>query len=398
MTRYGKALTTISVTILLTIATVLLSSCTKPHSVEIVKVDGEPVVLRHAKRFEIIRKGNLKIITVKRPWRGATRDFTYLLYPRGTTPPKYDGVDATIPYPCASVILTSTTSAVFFMKLKALDVVAGMTNPNFVNTPEIVERIKSGDIQDIGGSMGTASDLNRERLVAIGPEIAITHASGSVEHDVLPQIQALGITVVMNGSYMEETPLGRTEWIRFYAAFLDKEDEADRIFSVIEAEYDRLKKLTSDVDKRPKVLCNVAFKGDWTLPGGKSYMSTFMKDAGASYPWTDNTDSGGFQVDMEEVLAKAADADIWLNPGLCKSLKDMTAIDSRYKLFAPFKTGMVFNHIKRVNATGGHDFWERGAANPHLVLADYISIIHPELLPNHQCTWYEKLPEVVDDE
>ena len=198
------------------------------------------------------------------------------------------------------------------------------------------------------------------------------------------------------GSYMEETPLGRTEWIRFYGAFLDKDDEADRIFSEIEVEYNRLKKKTAGVSKRPKVLCNVAFKGDWTLPGGKSYMARFLEDAGASYPWADNADSGGFQVDMEEILAKAGDADIWLNPGLAKSLKEMKAIDSRYELFKPFKVGNVFNHTKRVNATGGHDFWERGAANPHLVLADYISIIHPDLLPNYQRTWYEKLPEVID--
>ena len=153
----------------------------------------------------------------------------------------------------------------------------------------------------------------------------------------------------------------------------------------------------SKTSKRPKILCNVAYKGTWTLPGGKSYVARFLNDAGAVYPWADNDTSGGFQVDMEEIIAKATDADIWLNPGLCRSLAEMHAIDSRYALFKAYANRAVFNHSKRVNATGGHDYWERGAANPHLVLADLISIIHPESLPNHTRVWYEQLPEVRDE-
>ena len=71
----------------------------------------------------------------------------------------------------------------------------------------------------------------------------------------------------------------------------------------------------------------------------------------------------------------------------------ISIIDERYAVFRAFRSGRVFNNDARIGPGGGNDIYEGGLSNPELVLADLISIIHPELLPDHQRIWYRQLPE-----
>ena len=50
---------------------------------------------------------------------------------------------------------------------------------------------------------------------------------------------------------MEESPLGRTEWIKFEAAFLGKDSLAEAIFSNIEARYNSICDKVKQTNKRP---------------------------------------------------------------------------------------------------------------------------------------------------
>ncbi|MYK41684.1 MAG: ABC transporter substrate-binding protein, partial [Gemmatimonadetes bacterium] len=42
-------------------------------------------------------------------------------------------------------------------------------------------------------------------------------------------------------------------------------------------------------------------------------------------------------------------------------------------------------------AHGGNDYWEAGLVEPHIVLADFIKILHPDHLPEHALKFYKKL-------
>ena len=53
----------------------------------------------------------------------------------------------------------------------------------------------------------------------------------------------------------------------------------------------------------------------------------------------------------------------------------------------------MYNYDKLVSANGGFDYFESGAANPDVVLADLLAIFHPELLPDHVPVYYRRLPE-----
>jgi iron complex transport system substrate-binding protein len=217
--------------------------------------------------------------------------------------------------------------------------------------------------------------------------------TGDSQYDQHDKLQEGNFKVVINSEYMETTPLGRTEWIKFIAAFFNKEAEAERIFENIADRYTKLAAKTCVVSVKPTVFCNIAYRGAWHVPGGNSYVAAFLQDAGAKYLWDDDHSTGGMPMNIESVLARAKDADFWINPGAGRSREELAAVDERYSVFRAFRIGNVFNNNAKMRAGGGNDIWEAGIANPDMVLADLISIFHPELLPDHQRAWYWQLPE-----
>ena len=133
------------------------------------------------------------------------------------------------------------------------------------------------------------------------------------------------------------------------------------------------------------------FKGTWYMPAGESYMAQFLRDAGASYHWSDSKGTGSLGLSFETVAPEALRADYWLNVGYVDSRADITAKDPRYATFHAFKTDAIYNYNNRVNDLGANDYWESGAVNPQLVLADLIHILHPGLLADDSLMYYKQV-------
>ena len=94
---------------------------------------------------------------------------------------------------------------------------------------------------------------------------------------------------------------------------------------------------------------------------------------------------------IENVYLKAMNADYWLNIGNVNSKEDLFAIDARLSEIPCFKNGNLFNNNKRINENGGNDYWESGSLNPHLILKDIASILHPELFKRDELFYYKKI-------
>ena len=164
---------------------------------------------------------------------------------------------------------------------------------------------------------------------------------------------------------MEATPLGRAEWIKFTAAFFDKSAKADSIFAGIDSSYRALAALAAGAARKPVVVAGAPFGGAWWVPGGRSYVARLLADAGAAYPWSADTTRGSLSLDLEAVVAKAGDAEVWLNGGEWGDLADARAQDPRYALFLAFRDGNVWNNDRIRCAEGGLDFFETGGATQH---------------------------------
>jgi iron complex transport system substrate-binding protein len=262
-----------------------------------------------------------------------------------------------------------------------------------VNTPSVAGRIRDGRILEVGDGSGSAKGFNMERLMSLQPDLVMIYGTGNPQYDQQDKLQESNFRVAINSEYMETTPLGRTEWIKFIAAFFEKEARAERLFADTAGRYAAMAAKIRTVAQRPKVFCGSNYRGTWHVPGGDSYVARFLRDAGAEYLWEDDRSTGSMPLNVETVLARARNADFWLNPGISRSREEIASEDERYSTFDAFRTGRVYNNNAKVDAGGGNDIWETGVAYPDIVLADLISIFHPESLPGHQRTWYWQLPE-----
>ena len=127
------------------------------------------------------------------------------------------------------------------------------------------------------------------------------------------------------------------------------------------------------------------------MPAGESYMVQLLNDAGASYHWNDTKGTGSLSLNFETVAPEALKADYWLNLGTVDSKADIAGRDVRFMQFAPFRTGTIYNNTRRTNDIGANDYWESGTANPQLILADLIRIMHPDLLPKDSLYFYKQM-------
>lgn len=352
----------------------------------------EPPVISHAEGFFAAAHPDGLLVTVHDIHNKNAKPFLYLLYPRENPRPRTEAGVMAVGVPVKRAALASTTMTPYFVMLGIEDAVVGLADGKLVNDRAMLERVLSGDVAEIGAGDGMGA-LNMERIAALAPELVLSYGTGVVHLDVQPKLIEAGMSVALDAGYKENSPLGRTEWIKFIALFFDRSAKAHELFSQIEQSYLSLAQKASKQQIRPTVFCNMDFEGTWFVPGKDSYMARFLADAGAKYLFDDMGGKRTFPVSTETVIVRAAGADFWLNPGSADSLAQMLAVDPRYRIFVAFKKGNVYNHDLKVNPFGGNDFWETGVANPHLVLADLVKIFHPALVPDHSFIWYRRLPE-----
>ena len=219
-------------------------------------------------------------------------------------------------------------------------------------------------------------------------------SSGGGYSDAYSTLRKAGVAVVANVEWQEKSALARAEWLKFMALFLNEERKASEQFEAIRDRYIALKARASQVPEkdRLRVMTGAVYRGMFDIAGGASYVSKLISDAGGTYVWADNKATGGTSVDMESQIARASDADFWINGGDWTSRKAMLAEEQRYRQFKSFHRGNVWLYNRIVNESGGYDYWSRGITRPDLILGDLIKIFHPDLAKDHEFVWYKQVP------
>ncbi len=347
----------------------------------------EHISIDYAENLTVEYFNNYKVVTVLAPWAGAD-PVQYVLVQCGTPAPAGLDAAAVINVPAGTIVTMSTTYLPFLESLGLLDYLVGHDVFDYVSTEAVRAKIDAGELVEVGEGAG----VNVELVLDLDPSLIMTSSAGSLDFDAHPVLEEAGLPVVLTGDYLENSPLGRAEWIKFIALFYNREAAAETIFSDIATQYNDLAALAASVQDKPTVFVNSPWQGTWYMAGGKGFIAHLLADAGADYLWADDDNTGSLFLDFEAVFDRAADADYWVNAnGYWSSLDDALAADERFAEFAAFQNGTVWTYNKRVNAFGGNDFFEGGVANPQLVLADLIAIFHPDLLPDHEFVYYQQL-------
>ncbi len=345
------------------------------------------IPVKYAKGFTITETENYISVQVRDPLDTTKIIDTYHLYHDAALMQQAHDQVQNILIPLHDLACLSTTHLGFIEALGQEDKLIAFSGTKYIFSPQVNARLSSGEIKEAGNE----GDLDIELLTALKPDIIMAYNSGNEDYDHYQKLRVMHLSPVINNEYLELTPLGEAEWIKFVAVFFDALPKAEEIFDSVANAYNQLAAEVAKVNARPTVFTGMAFKGEWTVPGGKSFAAHYLQDAGADYVWAEDVHTGNFPVSLEEVIMRAKSADLWLHAGGATDLASIRAADERYIVFNAWKSGAVFNNNKRLNAHGGNDYWESGVISPQLVLADLIKIFHPALLPDHTFVYYNRL-------
>ena len=358
---------------------VILSFCTCGNKIKketISLVTTEKVSLQYAKGFDIFYTGDYKTVVVYNPWNdGEIQQNYYLVADRDVKTPS-DGIKIVVPVD--NIAISSCTHVEFLNLLGQLSNVKGSCTPHLIYNDSIRSRYAAGQIQ----SLGDAHNVNLEQLLHLRPDVYFA-ASYNQQDEQAKRLQQSGVNLVFNNEWTEQSLLARAEWIKFMAAFFNKEQLADSLFSQIERDYLAASVIAKSVELRPTVMAGGNFKGTWYMPSGASYMACLFADAGADYFYKDEiSTSASLALNFETVLTHFHDADVWLNAPTI-TLDALYQMDSRHNLFRSAREGRVYAFYRRTLPNGANDFWESAVARPDLVLKDLIWALHPNLLPDY---------------
>ncbi len=347
----------------------------------------EESLMRYARNIIVSEKDYGYRMEVTCPW-DTTKLLGMFACVTDTTKTIDSDVDAVLRVPVRSVVSFSATQWSVFLRLGEIDRVKGILEGHFVTDSTMRSLLAQQKVYDIGTE--AAADI--ERMIQLQPDVLLYSPYFDGNQGGL---NISGAALFPFADYMENTPLGRAEWIRVIGMLSGCEDKADAWFDDIERRYNALSSLCAEVEHRPTVFSDLAFNGQWYVAGGKSYIAKLFADAGADYIWKDNLSTASVPMDAESILAKAQHAEYWrvVNSNPFPMTYALLAKENPvYTLFDAYKNHQII--VCDILQTG---YFEQSQCEPDLLLADFIRLFHPELLTgewaDYQPRYYHLMEE-----
>jgi len=341
--------------------------------------------IKYATNFSISYHDSYQVLTVPQPTEGGAAA-EYVLVKCGAPSPELTGDLAgaqVVTTPVTSLYSASTTHLPFLVELDALDTLTGVGTKGFISEKQVQDRVAEPGVVEFAPS-GT---VDAEAVIAGKPQALITAGYDDPAYAVF---ESAGIPVLANADWLENAPLGRAEYVKYFAALTGTAQLAAQAFDQVEQSYRQIADSAANAAK-VSVVPGQPFQGTWYIPGGDSYTTRLIEDAGGTTAWADDTGTGSISTDLETVLAKAGTAPVALASTTWTAKAEALADEPRLAEFTAYQTGNAWNAAKDVTAAGGNNFYELGVARPDLVLGDLVAIMHPELAPNHDFAFYLQL-------
>lgn len=327
------------------------------------------------------------LITVRNPWQGAGDVEQHLLVLRdgAEAPAGFEG--QIVKAPVRHVVCMSSSHVAMFDAIGEVRRVSGVSGIDYISNAHVNEHRYCGEVRDVGYD----TNLDFELLAAMRPDLVLLYGVTGENTVVTGKLRELGIPYIYVGDYMEESPLGKAEWLMVPAELCNVRDTGAETFRGIADRYNALKAATAAAAARPKVMLNTPYRDTWFMPSSRSFMVRLIEDAGGEYIYTKNDSDTSVAIDMEEAYLLANAADVWLNVGPCNTLAELTAQNPKFAEVPAVRDRMVFNNNRRQTPAGGSDFWESGVVRPDLVLRDLNAILRPETAGTAELHYYKRL-------
>lgn len=373
---------------------------------------GDTLRMKYAELLTIVKHddGAYTEAIIENPWKKGTTLHKYILVPKGkegdeTVARLKDDIreNATLQMgshcdivrtPLESNVVFTAPHCQLMYELGCKNAITGVCDKDYINIPDIKERVKLSDgkastsdtdkvIIDCGSSM--QPDI--ERIIALKPEgLLISPFENSGGYGKLDKLH---IPIIETADYMETSPLGRAEWMKFYGLLFKSEERSDSLFSSIEKEYLALKAEAAKLPQGLSILTERKMGSVWYVPGGKSTMGILLKDANAKYIFADDTHSGSLAYGPERILSKGTQIDVWAFKyfgGKALSKNDLLAEYEGYKVLKAFNS----NSIYQVD-TSTQPYFELTSFHPEILLREFIILAHPKATQFGKLRFYQHL-------
>ena len=424
--------------------------------------EGDTLKMKYAKLLTIVKhgeKGTASLdedaesaeyqyaeVNVANPWKVGTLLHRYILIPKGKEGDETVArlaLQRTSGMGCTTDTVRTPVerSAVFIAphcqlmyELGCQQAIRGVCDLNYINIPDVRKRAASAGKASAGNAFagkafaGNASSENAsaqnsivdcgssmapdiERIIALKPEaILVSPFENSGGYGKLDKLH---IPLIEAADYMESSPLGRAEWMKFYGMLFGKDKNisttaagkaseaavgkaseaaagkaseatlpascelrADSLFAQIEKEYLDLKAEAGKLPKGLSILTERKTGGVWYVPGGQSTIGILLKDANARYIFEDDQHSGSLAMSPEQILAKGSQVDVWAFKyfgGAPLSQAQLLQEYDGYKALAAFSRGNIY----QVD-TSMVPYFELTSFHPELLLREFIILAHGE--------------------
>lgn len=373
---------------------------------------GDTLRMKYAELLTIVKHddGAYTEAIIENPWKKGTTLHKYILVPKGkegdeTVARLKDDIreNATLQMgshcdivrtPLESNVVFTAPHCQLMYELGCKNAITGVCDKDYINIPDIKERVKLSDgkastsdtdkaIIDCGSSM--QPDI--ERIIALKPGgLFISPFENSGGYGKLDKLH---IPIIETADYMETSPLGRAEWMKFYGLLFKSEERSDSLFSSIEKEYLALKAEAAKLPQGLSILTERKMGSVWYVPGGKSTMGILLKDANAKYIFADDTHSGSLAYGPERILSKGTQIDVWAFKyfgGKALSKSDLLTEYEGYKALKTFNQ----NSIYQVD-TSTQPYFELTSFHPEILLREFIILAHPKATQFGKLRFYQHL-------
>ena len=396
-------------------AALLMAACQGGKTAAADAEAGDTLEMKYAKLLTIVKHGDGEEASsaaegidyqyaeaiIANPWKAGTMLHRYILIPKGEEGDKTVAILAkrrsTVARCTTDTVRTPVErSAVFIAphcqlmyELGCQQAIRGVCDLDYINIPDVKKRVAlSGStsaqnpIVDCGSSM--APDI--ERIIALKPEaILVSPFENSGGYGKLDKLH---IPIIEAADYMESSPLGRAEWMKFYGMLFGNEEgknngisgscesKADSLFAKIEKVYLKLKTEAGKLPKGLSILTERKTGNVWYVPGGQSTIGILLKDANARYIFSDDQHSGSLAMSPEQILAKGKQVDVWAFKyfgGAPLSQAQLLQEYDGYKALAAFNRGNIY----QVD-TSTVPYFELTSFHPELLLREFIILAHGE--------------------
>lgn len=343
--------------------------------------------LRYADNLTMVEHAHFTQVSLRNPWDTARVLHRYILLPSDSDIPTEELPEGTVvKVPLERSVVYTALHCALMDELGVLDALAGVCDLKYIQIPEITQACNEGRIHDLGSGMGP----DVERMIELDPDaILLSPFENSGGYG---KVDRLGVPIIECADYMETSPLGRAEWMRFYGRLFGRGEEADSLFEQVEKSYRHWKSKTATVTGKPSVFCDLPIgNATWYMPGGNSTIGQLYADAGADYLFKSDNRTGSIPLSFETVFDKAGNADIWLIKDAAMPMHTYSSLKREYAPYTRFK---AFNerNVYQCN-TLKVPFFEEVPFHPDRLLRDFILIFHPELSDGKPLRYYQPLEE-----